>query len=231
MEARLARSDESVLVLRETVEQLEQECQRRRNEAESLQQRLDSITQDGHGWRSDLEERERRVIALEQKMAEWEAKRKEAGQDRERLTDLVGEVAKAKKNLEETASLKVNGSSQTPSEASSINEPEPLLQSELVALQQAHTATLADLSSVTAKYRDALREIADLAAQLQEAKVSGPAPIREDASESADPPSETPSPSSRRRMTRGAKDEPQVNGQGKRLFFRQAASAESLHAR
>ena len=85
MEARLARSDESVLVLRETVEQLEQECQRRRNEAESLQQRLDSITQDGHGWRSDLEERERRVIALEQKMAEWEAKRKEAGQDRERL--------------------------------------------------------------------------------------------------------------------------------------------------
>ena len=82
----------------------------------------------------------------------------------------------------------------------------------------------------TAKYRDSLREIADLAAQLQEAKVNGPAPIREDVSETADPAPETPSPP-RRRMTRGAKDEPQVNGQGRRLFFRQAASTESLHSR
>ncbi|THH18433.1 hypothetical protein EUX98_g8959 [Antrodiella citrinella] len=231
LETRLARSDESVLVLRETVEHLEHECQRRRDEAEALQLRLDSITQDGQSWRSDLEQRERKVRALEQKMEEWEAKRKEAGEDRERLTDLVSEVTKAKKNFEENGSLKINGSSQTPSEVSSINEPESVAQSELVALQQTHTATLADLSSVTAKYRDALREIADLAAQLQEAKVSGPPPIREDVSESTDAPSETPSPSPRRRMTRGAKDEPQVNGQGRRLFFRQPASAESLHNR
>ena len=40
-----------------------------------------------------------------------------------------------------------------------------------LVLQQTHTATLADLSSVTAKYCDALQEIHDLSSQLEEANL------------------------------------------------------------
>lgn len=229
LESRLSRSDESVLALRETVEKLEQECQRRREEAESFKERLEAITKDGQSWRDDLEERERKVLALEQKMAEWEAKKKEANQDRERLGDLADEVAKARKDLE--ASSIISGSSHPPSETASINEPDRSVETQLVALQQTHTATLADLSSVTAKYRDSLREIADLAAQLQEARVNAPAPLSE-LSESPERASETPSP--RRRLARGiSRDglDTQYNGTGRRTIYRHAPSTESLQGR
>ncbi|KZT09755.1 kinesin [Laetiporus sulphureus 93-53] len=223
LEARLARADESVLALRETVETLENDCERRRQEAEALQSRLDNLMRDGQSWRNDLDERERKVHALELKMEEWEAKKKEAAEDRERLGDLVDEVAKERKHLEVSVpSLKSASSSD------SLGIPKDYsVESQLVALQQTHTATLADLSSVTAKYRDALREIADLAAQLQEAKVNAPiAP-----SESPERPTDL---SHRRRMTKGSSRdgiEPVMNGSVKRPFFRQAASAESLHTR
>ena len=41
----------------------------------------------------------------------------------------------------------------------------------LMALQQTHWATLADLSVVADKYRDLLHEISDLATLIQEAKL------------------------------------------------------------
>ncbi len=236
LEARLASSDESVLSLRETVENLEKESERRREEVEILQSRLDTLTQDGQGWRTDLEEREKKVRALELKMEEWEAKRKEAGEDRERLGELADEVARARKHLEAESPIKSNGISRAASEASSINEPENLMESQLVALQQTHTATLADLSSVTSKYRDALREIADLAAQLQEAKMTAPTP-RSELSELSESPerSNSEAPSPRRRLARGPSREAlavQLHpAGGRRLLFRQAASTESLHAR
>ncbi|KAI0928992.1 hypothetical protein AcV5_006383 [Taiwanofungus camphoratus] len=223
LEARLARADESVLSLRETVEKLEGECDRRSQEVEVLQSRLETLMRDGESWRTDLEERERKVRALELKMEEWEAKKKEAAADRERLGDLVDEVAKARKNLESVAT--------TPTELTSastetLNTPDGSVENQLVALQQTHTATLADLSSVTAKYRDALREIADLAAQLEEAKVNAPLA----SSESPERPTDI---SPRRRMNRGmVRDgvEVPING-ARRPFFRQVASAESLHSR
>jgi kinesin family protein 4/21/27 len=113
------------------------------------------------------------------------------------------------------------------SEISGENAQNSALESQLLVLQQTHTATLADLSSVTAKYREALREISDLAAQIQEAKLNDTVP-------------ESPLdrsieiPPLRRRVTSGRireSSEPQLNSAGRRLFFRQAASAESLHAR
>ncbi|KAI0057931.1 hypothetical protein BV25DRAFT_1841359 [Artomyces pyxidatus] len=52
-------------------------------------------------------------------------------------------------------------------------EPESASEGQLITLQRAHSVrvTLADLSSVTGKYR-AVREISDLAVQIQEAKLS-----------------------------------------------------------
>ncbi len=230
LEARLAKSDESVLALRETVEKLERECEKRRDQVKALEARLEGLQHDRESWRTDLERREASVRALELKMKEWEAKRQEANEDRERLGELAGEVEKAKKQLEVSSAFKTNGATANGtttnganSEVSSIHESDSSLESQLVALQQTHTATLADLSSVTAKYRDALREIADLAAQLQEAKVNAPVP-----------PSESPERSGeispRRRMNRSRDQEPS-SASGKRLFFRNAASSESLHSR
>lgn len=168
LEVRLARADESVLELRATVERLEEEAERRRLEVELLQERLVNLHQDGEAWRKDLEEREKRVFELEKKMEEWEAKRKEAGEARERLGVVVDEVTQAQKDLK--ANLTVNGASTTRLVSGATTPKDTTLEDQMVALQQTHTATLADLSSVTEKYRDALREISDLAAQIQELK-------------------------------------------------------------
>lgn len=241
VEARLARSDESVLVLQQTIEKLEKECERRQDEVQVLQSRLDTIRQDAESWRTDLEERERRVKDLEEKIEQWEQKKKEAGDARVRLGDVVNEIASARRSLEvdlvnageaideNVPTVTVNGHDDShPVEPDTPTSSPPAdLHNQFIALQQTHTATLADLSSVTAKYRDALREISDLAAQIQEAK------LHHDVAESVDRIPE--SPIVRRRMPSSGKlrdsAESQVNNTGRRLFFRQAASTENLHSR
>ncbi|KAG6862051.1 hypothetical protein C0995_007181 [Termitomyces sp. Mi166 len=238
LEARLGRSDESVLNLQRTVERLENECERRHDEAESLKLRLETLREDGKNWRSDLEERERKVKELQLRMAEWEAKKNAANDVRARLGGVVDEVASARKSLEidmaNVPKMPEGESSSPATPAEQLSEaltetliPDSALEKQFFALQQTHTATLADLSAITAKYRDALREISDLAAQIQEAKLSNPDPVR---SESPEKLSESP-PAKRRIASGRVKDvEPQHNPTGGRLFFRQAASAESLHA-
>lgn len=69
LEARLGRSDESIITLQQTIENLENECERRSDEVKKLQSRLDTLHQDGQNWRTDLEQREQRVKELESKMA------------------------------------------------------------------------------------------------------------------------------------------------------------------
>ncbi|THU88609.1 kinesin [Dendrothele bispora CBS 962.96] len=245
LEARLARSDESVLSLQQAIERLEQECDRRRAEVNVLQTRLESFRQDGEAWRTDLEERERRVRELEEKMQEWEKKRQDAGDARVRLGSVAEEVASARRSLEvdlntppaspleanddnEDSINAVNGHN-TSRETPSMNS-KSTLEKQFQDLQETHNATLADLTSVTSKYRDALREISDLAAQIQEAKLANPSENASDVTDSDRPPER----SVRRRMTSGRireASEPQYNSGGKRLFFRQAASTESLHSR
>ena len=157
-------------------------------------------------------------------MEEWEEKKKEAGDAWERLDGVASEVQQERKRLEFDLAKVAGSGSSSVCGTSTPDEPESGLENQLVALQQAHTATLADLSSVTAKYRDALREISDLAAQIQEAKLSN-TPL-------------TDSPvdlgSHKRRMTSGRpkeSSETPLNSASRRHFFRQAASTESLHSR
>lgn len=223
LEVRLAKSDESVLALREHVEKLEQECERRQDEAQVLQERLEGLKRDGQNWRTDLEERERKVLELEAKMEEWQAKKKEAGEAWDRLGNVANEVQRERNRLEVDLANGSNSASGT----STPKELELALENQLVSLQQAHTATLADLSSVTEKYRDALREISDLAAQIQEAKLNNASTT--DLSERS-----VDSGPHRRRMTGGRikeSNENPINSTGRRHFFRHAASTESLHSR
>jgi chromosome segregation ATPase len=220
LEARLAKADESILSLQQTIEQLENDSERRRAEVELLQSRLDLLNKDGASWRTDLEERERKLRSLELKMEEWERRKEEASVDRERLNGIVEDVAQARRSIRVHAST--NGALTPQSDAESIASNDT--EAQLASLQQTHAATLADLSSVTAKYRDALREISDLAAQIQEAKLSSPAIVE----------SLTPGEKGgdtlayRRRVSPRSRES---TDHGKRLFFRQAASMESLHAR
>lgn len=237
LEARLSKSDESILTLQQSVEQLEEECEKRRNEVNVLQSKLNALQNDGDGWRADLEEREKRVLELEQKMAEWEEKKKEAGDTRTRLGNVVEEVVSAKKSFESLlnnptpANLSSSDLTLSQTVAEATSQPDEETTAQYLALQQTHTATLADLSNVTAKYRDALHEISDLAAQLEEVKL-GSTTITEDAPFDS-PATERPEfPQFRRRMPSGKpRDESHSNAAGRRLFFRQAASAESLHSR
>ncbi|KAF5388989.1 hypothetical protein D9757_005088 [Collybiopsis confluens] len=250
LEARLSRSGESVVALQQSVEKLEKEAEERQEEVLSLQARLDALRQDGESWRNDLDQREAKVRELEIKMEEWEKKRQDAGDTRTRLGAVVGEVEAARRSIEidlsssatsspvkelsEAEALgSINGHTNgVSSGASSPSGADPFLQKELDALQQTHNATLTDLSSVTTKYRDALREISDLAAQIQELKIAT-ATVAESVADTTD--SERPEkPVVKRRMTSGRlreASESQYNTGGRRLFFRQAASTESLHSR
>ncbi|KAF8623536.1 hypothetical protein AX15_006312 [Amanita polypyramis BW_CC] len=245
LEARLGRSDESILELQQTIERLERECECRRDEAEVLQKRLENLRLDGESWRSDLEVRERKVKELEEKMLEWERRKNDAGEVRARLGNVVEEVVSARRSLE----IDLAKTSVPPSPADESGPPstreignpvsrtpaEEALESQLATLQQTHTATLADLASVSDKYRDALREISDLAAQIQEIKLGN---VSAAASDINDSPiggkfMELP-PFSGRRMTNGKmKDigEPRLDFANRRLLYRQAVSTESLHLR
>ncbi|KAG1756320.1 kinesin domain-containing protein [Suillus paluster] len=226
LEARLARSDESALTLQQTIERLESDCERRREEVEALKTRLEDLSQDGASWRTDLEERERKVKELEQKMEAWERKRKEANEDRIRLGDVVGEVELAKRSLESLNGTSTKVNSVGTSGASTPATVDLSVDNQLIALRETHAATLIDLSSISKKYQDALQEIADLAAQIQEAKLSNPTIPETSAVDKV----EFPMP--RRRMTssksREALADPPYDAAGRRLFFRQAASVESL---
>ncbi|KAF9077216.1 kinesin [Rhodocollybia butyracea] len=238
LEARLSRSDESVVALQQT--------RATHEEVKVLQARLDALRQDGDNWRTDLEQREAKVRELEIKMEEWEKKRQDAGDARLRLGNVAEEVAAARRSLEidlstpESSPVKeysegetlsavtaVNGHTSSDASSPTVVDVDLPLQKEFTALQQTHNATLADLSSVTTKYRDALREISDLAAQIQEAKLANAA--SESVADTTD--SEKPPESQvvKRRMTSGRLRED--NTGGRRLFFKQAASTESLRSR
>ena len=225
LEARLSRSDESILTLRAAVEKLEKDCDGRREEVEILQSRLDGIMTDGDSWRNDLEEREKRVRELELKLEEWEAKKKEANEGRARLGDINIEVAKARRSLElDIVAIKERNFSEKPVEDLSDKPVENQLQ----ALQETHAATLADLSAVTEKYRDALKEISDLALQINELKLNSPS----SRSESPERIPDTPL-GPRRRFAQRPRElsDGQISPASRRLFFRHAASTESLHSR
>ncbi|KAH8117048.1 kinesin [Phellopilus nigrolimitatus] len=233
LEARLARNDESILNLRSQIERLERESEVKREEVEVLQARLKDILNDGESWRNDLEQREKRVRDLELKMEEWQAKRKEANDDRTRLGDINDEVQQARRSLEIDIAQAAKAISPKPEDthnASNVDDAgSDALSHQLKSLRETHAATLADLSSMSAKYRDALQEISDLAGQIDEIKLGSPS----SGSESPERVPGTPVRATRRRVGLRVREqnEGQVNAAGRRLFFRQAASAESLQSR
>lgn len=225
LEVRLAKSDESVLSLQQIIARLESESEKRTQEVAALQARLENLEQDGTSWRTDLEEREKKAKDLELRMEEWERKKKEANEDRLRLSGMVEEVEQAKQSFQDLNTA--DGSS-----SSGVSTPATVdlsVENQLIALQQTHAATLTDLSTVTAKYRDALQEIADLASQIEETKLANPT-IPE-----FSPLASLETPPVRRKMISLRNKELLADSQSdpsaRKPFFRQAVSLESLHGR
>ncbi|KAI6132008.1 kinesin domain-containing protein [Pisolithus croceorrhizus] len=184
LEVRLARADESILSLQQSVEHLESEGERRREEVEMLQSRLENFKSDGENWRTDLEERGE----------------EKAGEDRARLGSVIGEVEHAKRSLEDLTTTK-NGISNPPS---GVQTPTKIDLS----------ATLTDLASVSAKSKK-LSSLIQLSHESPAENVEIPTFRRKVTA-------------SRSREALG--DPAQLDASGKRHFFRQAASSDSLHS-
>lgn len=190
-----------------------------------LQARLDTILRDGDAWRNDLEEREQRVRDLEHKLEEWETKRKEANDERSRLGGVVEEVQQARRSLEMDMASAAGIRKQIPESATTARDEQTALEGQFKALQETHAATLSDLASVSSKYSDALKEIADLAGQINEIKLGSPS------SRSESPVFEGVAIKKRPGTRAREMSDGQINVTGRRHFFRQAASTENLHSR
>ena len=115
---------------------------------------------------------------LEKMMIELETRKQDAADERARLGEIVEEVTEARRSLQLPKGITINDNG---SNCGSVGSSRPETQqtvaegsadTQFLALQQTHAATLADLSNVSAKYRDALREIQDLSSQPEEVKLS-----------------------------------------------------------
>ncbi|CUA67773.1 hypothetical protein RSOLAG22IIIB_03200 [Rhizoctonia solani] len=239
LESRLARHDKDVESLRNDMVKLERElaqsrerCKTMDSLVETLRAEREAERKDRDEWSKTLAAREKKVEELESRMAEVEKMRTELQSERERLGNAVGGVERARRSIEFTAPA-TNGSS----EAVVIAE-------ELEQLRKQHAETLQELNAVNSRYQDALHDISDLYAQINEAKLQAvenqPPPVPPLPTTEPSGPDEvrSPTPTSRRRAgSRAAPDSAMRSARGtespsqKRLFFRPAASSESLHAR
>ena len=239
-----------VSAFRAQIEKVEIELEQKNEALATLQGRLDvflSEQDDARNWKKTLDEREKRVRELELKMQEWDKVRVETSQERERLGAVVQDVTSAKRSLESTHTRVYLGDTTPTSPTFSTVTIKPDVSSErsgdddqLLALQKTHSETLAELESITSKYRDALREIADLAAQISEAKLQSDtsSEVGSDSGSSRFPPRTPRRGISRRETVDGLsplKVPPSpisiAAAPSRRNLFRHAASSEGLHSR
>jgi hypothetical protein len=258
LEHRLTRADTDMSEFHAQVEKLEIDLEQKNEALDTLQGRLDVFLReqdDARNWKETLDEREKRMQELELKMQEWEQVRRETSEERERLGDVVQGVRKARRSLEVEGTKKSSSSlpkirlgDTTPTSSSfstTIIKPDRLSEcsgedNEFSVLQKTHSDTLAELESVTSKYRDALREIADLAAQISEAKLQSDtsSEVGSDTASSRLPPKAPRRGISRRETVDGLtslKIPPSPISVAavppRRSLFRHAASSEGLHSR
>ncbi|KAF8311679.1 uncharacterized protein EI90DRAFT_3160391 [Cantharellus anzutake] len=246
LEQRLASADVDIVSLRTQIEKLETDLYEKNGMVASLQGRLDNLLReqaDAASWKESLAEREKRVEELEKKMEEWEKVRAETAEERRRLSSVVSEVASARQSLEaEVNSIDIPRLHLPSSPTTSVStvHGSSSAEQEVLALQQKHSATLSELEEVSSKYRDALREIADLSAQISEAKLNSEtsSEVGSEAGGSRMVP-RTPSTGRRPLPRRETVDglgilsippSPSA-GTSRRGFFRHAASTEGLHSR
>ena len=238
LEQRLTRADTDIVALRSQVEKLELDLESKDADIAKLHARIEAMfaeSEDLRQWKDSLAEREKRVQELERQMEEWERVRAETGLQRQRLASTVSEVETTRRSLE----AEVNGLPASPTHSTMTITPADA--SELNQLREKHQTTLAELDAVSAKYRDALKEISDLAGQIAEAKLHSETSSEVSSSEAGTnrPMPRSPKPGRRsvsRRDTSESLSSLVVPAgsnlpPSRRNFFRHAASSEGLHSR
>ncbi|KAG9128525.1 hypothetical protein FRC07_005892 [Ceratobasidium sp. 392] len=269
METRLSRYDEDIDSLRRDMSKLEHElsesrerCRTMDSLVQTLRAEREAERKDRDEWVKTLEARERKVEDLETRMSEVERERASLAAERERLGGVVGNVEKARKSLEQEG---VNGTTgtdtpfmtpaaeipsagfvfRTGSDGNQHQQVGDKLvnstnQAEMEELRRQHATTLEELNAVNARYQDALRDISDLYAQINEAKLqNGTVDEKDGAQElvngrggsSTPPDNGEPTPPLRSPPTprrRGSRPAESPSATTRRLFFRHAASSESL---
>jgi chromosome segregation ATPase len=227
LERRLAKSEEVAHELRIATEKAGSLVETREGEIKELQQKLAYMRGDEQGWRFDLEAREDKLRAVEAELQQWQGK----GVPFTSQKDKHGlEIPDGTETPTSKSDLSVNGDAPIVVNGS-ISEAQ--LEDKLRLLQEQHSATVAQLADVSTKYREALHEISDLAAQLkeyqlQESSVRATAP---DVAVDGEIPVTT-----KRRPSASRKASEDLTGTSpvaaaKRNFFKAAASTDSLRAR
>ncbi|KAI5477228.1 kinesin family member 4/7/21/27 [Pseudohyphozyma bogoriensis] len=193
LEGRLAQSDEAQSGLKRQIEVLERDVERREEAYRDLESRLSLLDTSGEHkvLLAEIDERDKRLLELERTLDDLKTQHSTAEQEAARLQKIAAVEKEAKEELQsrvrtlERASMssKIRPVSYTPpqSPAHAPGEGEdktPPVDSAVVSglelrldeLQATHERTLAELDIANAKYRDSLKEIAELSSNVQEAK-------------------------------------------------------------
>ncbi|KAH8921467.1 kinesin-domain-containing protein [Atractiella rhizophila] len=190
LENRLSKAEEGALILQNQVEDLEREVERREGLYKELEGRMLLLdTSDQHKMiLEELEEKERRLVELERNLEDLKEEKDGFEQERERLNQIAERTMNDKielqlqlRNLQEEKNAALEKLQQqqqkqlTPPHTPDMNQQpsdsELDLEYKLERLQIQHQKALYELQTINQKYKDSLKEIEDLAQQVEEARL------------------------------------------------------------
>ncbi len=185
LESRLLASDTSLSQVTSQVERLERELERRDERYKELQHRLDTldVSKENKALLDELDLSEQRVLQLEKRLDQIVSEKEELTKERSKLTGTMakdhlerGRLEDRIKELEKGVPAAVAlAATQEANAGSSDAQDDQLteLRSELLLLRDTQAKTLAELSTIQVRHREAQDEIAQLSRQLSEAKLTG----------------------------------------------------------
>lgn len=182
LEGRLSKVDAQSTAFSQKIESYEKEIDRREGLYRDLEARVALLdtSADAKLLLKELDEKHQRVAELERELDEINQGKQNVGAENERLRkDFEAERSiqhELRNRLAGLTPVKDHSGSKsadvtTSNTLSNRLEPTPETNDEIVRLQTAHDATVAELKTVSVKYREALAEITDLASQLSEARL------------------------------------------------------------
>ncbi|KDN52496.1 kinesin-domain-containing protein [Tilletiaria anomala UBC 951] len=210
LEKRLLASDSSLAQLTAQVERLERDLERRDEQYRELLQRLDTldITVENKALLEELDARDQRVLELEKRLDTVVTEKEALARDKGNLTDAVardqlerGKLEDRIRQLEKNAADPVADAAANPNAAVAADgNGVPVagdvhfaeLQSEMLLLRDSHAKTLAELSTVQVRHREALQDIEKLSGQIAEAKLTRAAAAPDEEMEELSPPVHDP---------------------------------------
>lgn len=194
LEARLASAEEGNTALRRQIDVLERDVARREESHRDLEARVQLLdnSNDSKQLLAEIDEKDRRLLDLERELDALKVRADGAADEAARLQKLAQVETALKEELESRVRTLENGQARnlvvtpprTPAlrsaDADSLSPPEPdaapptevaALRAQVDKLRRAHAETTGELEMAKTQYAESLREIDDLNAQMQEARL------------------------------------------------------------